>query len=472
MKKMLVLSTLFFSLDVCGQTEDPEETDTTSTAADSVEVRITQLPDSTAIGVTEGQLVSKAIGASGGKITSDDGRVELLVPAGALAKTTTISIQPIKNLVPNGNGKGYQFEPSGTRFVRPVEIIFHYSQKENETCPASLHFMAIQDKNGKWEYINYEDWDSMAKSLKGHITHFSAMVDGSEVELQPREVDLGLGQKCPFYLQTVVPPPLPDQGVDELPFLPGGPNVKSAMKDAIWSAKSGKVTKTWNPKVKATYTAPTSMPAGRKDEVNLTLNMMTLQDVVSSRRVGKVKPKDVSIQKLVPTGEYASFSSSINLYSSYRVVVTHTEEYRKEMGLVVTDKSSFDVAVMPPKEETKKPPLLSIYNIKRYTPQVVKQGHARAGCKLKVVPVPGTNSIYISSIYENLEMNGSDPQEVSFNFPEAPSEQVFFKFQCAGKTPLAPLSEMPLSPSIKFIANDQRQTVTMRGYSIEVTPIR
>ena len=115
---MLVLSTLFFSLDVCGQTEDPEETDTTSTAADSVEIRVTQLPDSTAIGAAEGQLVSKEIGASGGKITSDDGRVELLVPAGALAKTTTISIQPIKNLVPNGNGQGYQFEPSGTQIGR------------------------------------------------------------------------------------------------------------------------------------------------------------------------------------------------------------------------------------------------------------------------------------------------------------------------------------------------------------------
>ena len=185
-----------------------------------------------------------------------------------------------------------------------------------------------------------------------------------------------------------------------------------------------------------------------------------------------MKHKDVSIQKLVPTGEYASFSSSINLYSSYRVVVTHTDEYRKEMGLVVTDKSSFDVAVIPPVEETKKSASLSIYNIKTYTPQVVKQVHARAGCKLKVVPVPGTNSIYISSVYENLEMSGTDQQEVSFDFPEAPSEQVFFKFQCAGKTPLTPLSGMPLIPSIKFIANDQRQTVPMKGYSIEVTPIR
>jgi hypothetical protein len=114
-------------------------------------MRTIGLPDSTAIGKPEGKLVSKEIGPAGGTIISDDGRVELIFPAGTLTKETNISIQPIINLLPNGNGKGYQFEPSGTRFIKPVEIVFHYSQGEDEVCTAPLHFMAIQDKNGKWE---------------------------------------------------------------------------------------------------------------------------------------------------------------------------------------------------------------------------------------------------------------------------------------------------------------------------------
>ena len=61
----------------------------------------------------------------------------------------------------------------GTQFIKPVKVIFHYSQKEDEICPATLHFMAIQDKRGKWEYMDYEECDSTTSLLKGHITHFS-----------------------------------------------------------------------------------------------------------------------------------------------------------------------------------------------------------------------------------------------------------------------------------------------------------
>jgi hypothetical protein len=62
---------------------------------DSVEVRVIELPDSTAIGAPDGKPVSKEIGPAGGSITSDDGRVELIFPEGALTTATVISIQPL-----------------------------------------------------------------------------------------------------------------------------------------------------------------------------------------------------------------------------------------------------------------------------------------------------------------------------------------------------------------------------------------
>ena len=63
---------LFFSLNLHAQL------DTTEIQADSLQVKLVQLPDSTAVGAPDGKAVSKEIGGAGGTIISDDGRVELI----------------------------------------------------------------------------------------------------------------------------------------------------------------------------------------------------------------------------------------------------------------------------------------------------------------------------------------------------------------------------------------------------------
>ena len=50
--------------------------------------------------------------------------------------------------------------------------------------------MAIQDHNGKLEYMTYDDWDSTGKLLKGFISHFSAFLDGMLMELSPNDKTL------------------------------------------------------------------------------------------------------------------------------------------------------------------------------------------------------------------------------------------------------------------------------------------
>src|SRR4030095_591520 len=89
--------------------------------SDSVKMQIAKLSDSTGFGTPDGKLISKEIGADGGQIASEDGRVELIFPPGSLAKNTIISIQPRTNLAPNGVGKSYWFEPSGIQFQKPVQ---------------------------------------------------------------------------------------------------------------------------------------------------------------------------------------------------------------------------------------------------------------------------------------------------------------------------------------------------------------
>jgi len=473
MKKILGALLLFFSLSVHAQTGTAkEQIDTTAGNADSVEVRVAVLPDSGATGAADGNIISKQIGSSGGKIISEDGRIELIFPAGALSKTTNISIQPIVNLLPNGNGKGYQFEPSGTRFIKPVEIIFHYSQKEDETCPAQLHFMAIQNKNGKWEYMNYEDWDSVTKALKGHITHFSAMVDGNEVELQPRDVNLRLGDKRLFYLE-LAQAPVENLGGDELSQLPTGPSVSSVLKVSKWSAKFGTFVRDDAKKIKAIYSAPRNMPPGNKDEVTLNLNILEMVKDVSYQKKGKsqIKYHTESVPKS-RLKETATFTSTVHLNDVYRVFVTHDVEYRPGMGTIVADASSFDVDIFPASES--QPAHVAITNIQRYTPDIVKKGRSMAGCKLVITPVAGTNSIYITTDYKDLELSNSDPPEVSFEFPAASSEQTYFLFHCAGKTSTKPeaLKAFPLVPKIKFIENGLGQSIDMKAYKILVSPLR
>ena len=68
----------------------------------------------------------------GGTLVSRDGTVELIIPAGALSKKTNMSIQPITNLMPNGNGLAYSLEPSGIQFQKPVQLVFHYDPEESE----------------------------------------------------------------------------------------------------------------------------------------------------------------------------------------------------------------------------------------------------------------------------------------------------------------------------------------------------
>src|SRR5262245_62015585 len=112
-------TSIFFLLQIIAMLTGNAQSDSTQLQTDSVEVKVIGLPDSSDIGVPNGKQVRQEISVSGGTIISDDGRVQLNFPPGALTETTTISIQPVNNKIPNGN-KAYRFEPSGLQFQKPV----------------------------------------------------------------------------------------------------------------------------------------------------------------------------------------------------------------------------------------------------------------------------------------------------------------------------------------------------------------
>jgi hypothetical protein len=349
MKKILILLLLFAVLSANAQT------DTTGVQTDSVEIQIITLPDSTAIGAPDGKSVSKEIGLAGGKIVSYDGRVELIFPAGALSINTPISIQPIVNLIPNGNGKAYRFEPSGTRFLKPVELIFHYTQEEGETCPPYLKFMAIQSSNGKWEYMDYEDWDSASGILKGRILHFSDMVNGNLAALTPDKVTLKVGEKLNFILNIVQPPATrtPSSGdtdEDELPPLPSlAPLGKEKTEWSVngkegGSEKFGKITR-GNQSI-ATYSTPVVMT-----DAPITVGLKTyfIYKTEKTTRSGKRKGKMISMDT---KREYlATFASTVHLWDQYKITITEKGLSVLECRAELEDISDLTVKLYPDKVE-------------------------------------------------------------------------------------------------------------------------
>src|SRR5690349_11869060 len=112
MKHLMIILSLVFSILANAQ-EKPQMT-----------IQVLKLDSITAFGKPEGKEIMKEIDKDGGRIVSDDGKMELIIPEGALNKKKKISITPITNHVANGRGKAYRFEPSGLQFDKPVTLVY------------------------------------------------------------------------------------------------------------------------------------------------------------------------------------------------------------------------------------------------------------------------------------------------------------------------------------------------------------
>lgn len=146
----------------------------------------TDIPFITPLGDTAGAPVSGSIGANGGTLTSSDGRVQLVVPAGALSQTTNIMIQPIVNLCPGGLGVAYNLLPNGTKFAIPASLVFHYTADDINGTEPLLLASAFQDSANAWELNDTEkDVDTVNKKISFDINHFTVYNMFPEVSVKP-----------------------------------------------------------------------------------------------------------------------------------------------------------------------------------------------------------------------------------------------------------------------------------------------
>ncbi|MFT3700878.1 MAG: hypothetical protein QM802_00790 [Agriterribacter sp.] len=163
MKKVLLLMFLIVLFEGCKKNNAVGED--TNTGGDTAV--------STEKGTPVGNLVSAQIDQSGGSITSADGLVEIVFPAGALKNATSISIQPVTNFCPDSLLTAYRFLPEGLTFDKKPTLTIHYPDSVLQGTYADLLGIAFQDSTGVWNAMTRTKIDSVNKKLSVEIPHFS-----------------------------------------------------------------------------------------------------------------------------------------------------------------------------------------------------------------------------------------------------------------------------------------------------------
>jgi hypothetical protein len=195
-------------------------------------------PAVTGTGTPVGTMVTATIGPAGGILNSEDSRVHLTIPAGALDSNTVIGIQRVSAEAP-GSVRAYRLTPDGLTFADEVTAQMYYDSALAAGSAPQLMTIATQLANGTWELLpdSAVTLDTSSASFTFRTTHFSdyTMVQG--IQLRPPYAEVDPGQSVALtvkYCTRVVEtsgdnfsafsidcddaPSLPDE--DDLPALP------------------------------------------------------------------------------------------------------------------------------------------------------------------------------------------------------------------------------------------------------------
>jgi hypothetical protein len=159
----------------------------------------------TPVGTPDGSAVSAQIGPEGGTLQSPDGRLQVIVPAGALSTGQTFQAQPITNQAPGGKGQAFRLTPHGQQFAKPVTVRFRYTEKDLAGTFADALGVAYQSDKGTWKIAGAVTHDAAAKTISVQTTHFSDWSFFEAISLEPAYRVLDPGQNAPLAVRCVVP---------------------------------------------------------------------------------------------------------------------------------------------------------------------------------------------------------------------------------------------------------------------------
>jgi hypothetical protein len=92
--------------------------------------------------------VGEGIGPEGGVVESDDGRLTLDIPEGALDEPVEITIEEVDDLPEGALGPAYRVEPVGTVFEGPVQVVYNYGARGMDVDPSDVAL--VVDRGAQW----------------------------------------------------------------------------------------------------------------------------------------------------------------------------------------------------------------------------------------------------------------------------------------------------------------------------------
>ena len=248
-------------------------------------------------GTPTGTLVTQTVDNTGGAVTSSDSRMELKIPAGALASATAVSIQPLTNTAPNGGGDAYRFGPEGTTFSQPVTITFHLNSAA-EVAMIDSGFIATQGSDGLWRSQPGQTRDANAKTISVTTTHFTDWALLQTLVLKPDTARVRVTTSADFDPQILYSGDdllNPPTNLKNLPIAPAPITMTDQGTNHVWAVNSapGGTAGTglimeinW----KGHYTAPPNVPNPNPLTISLSVS-------VGNQKVIAVASADVYAQE-------------------------------------------------------------------------------------------------------------------------------------------------------------------------------
>ncbi|MFO0600272.1 MAG: hypothetical protein U0228_33490 [Myxococcaceae bacterium] len=150
-------------------------------------------PAITAKGDPTGAAATATIGTAGGSLKSTDGKIELVVPPGAVSADVAFTATPIGVKAPGGK-VAYRLGPDGTTFSKPATVKFTLTDADLAGSEAAALRIAFQDTDGSWKAFNSATIDGKTISVQTtHLSDWSALL-GWQLEPGAAAVDLNATQ--------------------------------------------------------------------------------------------------------------------------------------------------------------------------------------------------------------------------------------------------------------------------------------
>jgi hypothetical protein len=146
-------------------------------------------PATTPVGQPTGAVVSKVIGAAGGTLSSADGKLSLVIPAGAVSTDIIFTATPISATAP-GVLLAWRLGPEGTTFSTPVEVRFTATDADLAGSEPDALLIAYQAE-GQWRAFKNATLDGKTISVKTtHLSDWSPLLGW---QLRPGSANVKLG---------------------------------------------------------------------------------------------------------------------------------------------------------------------------------------------------------------------------------------------------------------------------------------